>query len=228
MRSKLPLILSLAALAVALGGTAFGAIAAIPSGDRFTACYQTSDDILNRIVVLAEPDENCPSTYARVSWPATASSGGSGTPGPPGPPGPQGPAGPAGPPGAPGKPAAANALVTSVVMRNVTTTGRPAIARCSGIGKRSYAVGGGGAILSGGSYRISSSYPVGDSRGRPNGWAVAVQGMTRFNTYVPGSYGTTSSLGHRHTFDPGTRLLPLEGFGKAPVVRVFAICARLN
>jgi hypothetical protein len=110
----------------------------------------------------------------------------------------------------------------------VTTTGAPAIVRCGGIGKRSYAVGGGGAILSGGSYRIASSYPVGDANGRPNGWAVDVRGMTRFTTHVPGSYNTTSSLGHRHRFDPGTRLLPLEGFGKSPVVRVFAICARLG
>jgi hypothetical protein len=52
--------------------------------------------------------------------------------------------------------------------------------------------------------------------------------MVRFTTHAPGFYDTTSSLGHRHRFDPGTRLLPLEGFGKTPVVRVFAICARLN
>jgi hypothetical protein len=222
MRSKLPLILSATALAVAVGGTAFGAIAAIPSGGQFIACYQTSDNVLNRIVVLAEPNETCPNTYARVTWPATASGGGGGTPGPPG------PAGPAGSQGPPGPPAAANTLVTSVAMRDVTAAGKPAIVRCSGIGRRSYAVGGGGAILSGGSYRISSSYPVGDGRGRPNGWAVDVKGMVRFTTHAPGSYSTTASLGHRHRFDPGTRLLPLDGYGKSPVVRVFAICARLN
>jgi hypothetical protein len=230
MRSKLPLILSATALAVAVGGTAFGAFAAIPSGDRFTACYQTSDNILNRIVLLAEPEESCPSSYERVTWPATASAGGGGTPGPPGPPGPQGPAGPAGPQGAAGPPgrASANTLVTSVVTRDVTASGGPAIVRCGGIGRRSYAVGGGGAILSGGSYRIASSYPVGDGNRRPNGWAVAVKGMVRFTTHAPGFYGTTESLGHRHRFDPGTRLLPLEGYGRAPVVRVFAICARLG
>jgi hypothetical protein len=67
--------IALAALAVAVGGTALGAIAAIPSNDRFTACYQTSDELLSRIVVLAEPNERCPSTYARVTWPATVGGG---------------------------------------------------------------------------------------------------------------------------------------------------------
>src|SRR5512146_666041 len=61
----------LAALFVAIAGSAFGATAAIPENDRFTACYQTSTDLLSRIVVLAEPNEPCPNTYARITWPAT-------------------------------------------------------------------------------------------------------------------------------------------------------------
>jgi hypothetical protein len=119
-------------------------------------------------------------------------------------------------------------------MRDVTTTDEPAIARCLGIGKRRYAVGGGGAILSGGSYRIAASYPVGDDKGRPNGWAVKVAPMQRYTTQVIGSRTTSKTVGgafaggHTHQFDPGVRLMPLEGYGKAPVVRVFAICARLN
>jgi hypothetical protein len=63
------LVVAIAALAVALGGGAVAAIGAIPSDGRFAACYQTSDSILNRIVLLAEPGEECPNTYARVSWP---------------------------------------------------------------------------------------------------------------------------------------------------------------
>lgn len=81
------------AVTVAVATHAVAAIGAIPSDGRFTACYQTSDNVLNRVVVLAEPGEQCPATYARVTWPAQASGGAAG------PPGPQGPQGPAGPPG---------------------------------------------------------------------------------------------------------------------------------
>ena len=86
--------------------------------------------------------------------------------------------------------------------------------------------------LSGGSYRIAASYPVGDDKGRPNGWAVKVAPMQRYTTQVIGSRTTSKTVGgafaggHTHQFDPGVRLMPLEGYGKAPVVRVFAICAR--
>jgi hypothetical protein len=64
-------------------------------------------------------------------------------------------------------------------MREVTTTDGTVIVRCGGIGKRRYAVGGGGAIIGGGSYRIANSYPVGDASRRPNGWAVSVTGVRR-------------------------------------------------
>jgi hypothetical protein len=117
-------------------------------------------------------------------------------------------------------------------MREATTTGAPVMVRCGGIGKRRYAVGGGGAIVGGGSYRIASSYPVGDAKGRPNGWAVSVAGMRRYTTFVPGSQTSSRTIGgawagpHTHQYDPGSRLLPLEGFGQPAVVRVFAICAR--
>lgn len=237
MRLRRPspaLVVASAALVVAIGGSAIAAVGAIPSDGRFTACYQTSDNVLNRIVLLAEPGEQCPNSYARVSWPATASGGGGGIPGPQGPVGPTGPAGPQGPAGPPGKSAATNGLVASIAMREVTASwdGSPVIVRCGGIGKRRYAVGGGGAIINGASYRIKDSYPVGDDNGRPNGWAVVVTGMRRYTIVVPGSQTSSKTIGgawagpHTHQYDPGSRLLPLDGFGKQAVVRVFAICAR--
>ena len=66
------------------------------------------------------------------------------------------------------------------------------------------------------------------------GWAVSVTGMRRYTIHVPGSQTTSKTTGgafaggHTHQFDPGPRLLPLDGFGQPAVVRVFAICARLN
>lgn len=236
-RPSASLVVATAALLIAVGGTAIAAVGAIPSDGRFTACYQTSDSVLNRIVLLAEPGEQCPDTYARVSWPAQASGGGQGSAGPQGPagpPGPAGPAGPAGPQGLPGKAAGSSALVTSVVMREATTTGEPVVVRCGGIGKRRYAVGGGGAVVGGGSYRLGNSYPVGDDQRRPNGWAVNVAGVRRTTIVNPGRQTTSKTIGgafagpHTHQFDPGARLMPLDGFGKPAVVRVFAICARVG
>ena len=233
-RPSASLVVATAALLVAVGGTAIAAVGAIPSDGRFTACYQTSDSVLNRIVLLAEPGEQCPDTYARVSWPAQASGGGQGSAGPQGPAGPPGPAGPAGPQGQPGKAAGSSALVTSVVMREATTTGEPVVVRCGGIGKRRYAVGGGGAVVGGGSYRLGNSYPVGDDQRRPNGWAVSVAGVRRTTIVNPGRQTTSKTIGgafagpHTHQFDPGARLMLLDGFGKPAVVRVFAICARVG
>ena len=95
-KNRAALVLSAAALLLAIGGSGLAALAAIPQDGRFTACYQTSDSVLNRIVVLAEPNEGCPITYARVTWSQ------SGEAGPAGPParasglGPQGPRGPSG------------------------------------------------------------------------------------------------------------------------------------
>jgi hypothetical protein len=220
------LVVALAALVVAIGGTAVAAIGAIPSNGQFTACYQTSANLIDRIVVLAEPGEQCPNTYARVTWPAQASGGAQG---------PAGPAGPQGPPGPPGEPAATNALVASLVTREAKTDGSPVIVRCGGIGKRRYAVGGGGAILSDGTYRVTASYPVADAKGRPNGWAVSVMKGSRYTIKVPGVQTTSRTIGgafagpHTHQYDPGPRLLPLDGPPEKPAtVRVYAICARLG
>ena len=124
------------------------------------------------------------------------------------------------------------ALLASIASREVTTSSGTVIVRCGGIGKRRYAVGGGGASVGGGSYRIVSSYPVGDDQRRPNGWAVTVGGERRYAIVTPGSQTTSRTTGgafagpHTHQFDPGPRLLPLDGSGKPAVVRVFAICAR--
>ena len=74
-RPSAALVVAATALVVAIGGTAIAAVGAIPSDGRFTACYQTSDSLLNRIVLLAEPGEGCPNSYARVSWPAQATGG---------------------------------------------------------------------------------------------------------------------------------------------------------
>ena len=48
-RPSAALLVAIAALLVAVGGSAFGAIAAIPSNNTFTACYQTSDNLLDRM-----------------------------------------------------------------------------------------------------------------------------------------------------------------------------------
>ena len=233
-RPSAALVLAATALVVAVGGGAIAAFGAIPSDGQFTACYQTSDNLLDRVVLLAEPGEACPNTYARVTWPATAAAGGGGTPGPQGPAGPAGPAGPQGPPGPPGKPAASRGLLVSVVSRQETTTDGPVTVRCGAIGKRRDAVGGGGAIVGGGSYRIVASQPVLDDKGRPSGWSVSVGGVRRYTIVNPGSQTTSRTVGgafagpHTHQYDPGARLLPLEGYGPPAVVRVFAICARLG
>jgi len=72
-------VIALLALVVAAAGTG---IAAIPDGGgTFSGCYQGSDQLLDRILVLAEPGEACPATYQRVTW---------GQAGPAGPAGPQG------------------------------------------------------------------------------------------------------------------------------------------
>ena len=64
---------SLLALVIAAAGTG---IAAIPDGGgTFTACYQGSDQILDRVVVLAQPGEACPPTYERVAWAQTGPQG---------------------------------------------------------------------------------------------------------------------------------------------------------
>jgi hypothetical protein len=74
------MLVALLALVVAAAGTG---VAAIPDGGgTFTGCYQTSPDILNRIVLLAEPVEACPPSYARVTWGQTGPAGATGPAGP--------------------------------------------------------------------------------------------------------------------------------------------------
>lgn len=208
-------VIAAAALLVAVGGSAVAAIAAIPQGGRFTACYQTSNDVLNRIVVLAEPNENCPATYARVSW---SESGGGGPAGPQGPPGPQGPAGPAGS-------FDTTTLRLTVFERRVTVrSGGTAVARCP-VGGR--AVGGGGAVAS--SHELATSAPHVQNR-TPIGWEVVPLEKRRF-TIVPGgresTFRSTNIPIHSHRFDVGARLLPLEPRNAPTVVTVYAICLRL-
>ena len=62
-RPSASLVVATAALIVAVGGTAIAALGAIPSDGRFTACYQTSDSILNRTVFLPEMNFFSGSTF---------------------------------------------------------------------------------------------------------------------------------------------------------------------
>jgi hypothetical protein len=234
-RPSAALVVAIAALLVAIGGSAFGAIAAIPSNNTFTACYQTSDNVLDRIVVLAEPNEDCPNTYARVTWPATA--GGGGTPGPQGPPGPQGqpgqqgPAGPAGPPGS----AASVQLITKVVKNDtILRQDTPAVARCrsslGAVGRQFVAVGGG--VVASKENPPIATYPVVNAQGVAEGWAARLTEAKRFTIKVLGDV-PTSKAGfpeHRHTVNIGSILLPLEpkGFGHGVEITVYAVCARLG
>lgn len=219
------LVVATAALLVAIGGTAVAAIGAIPSDGRFTACYQTSGSILDRIVLLAEPGEQCPNTYARVSWPAQATGGAAG---PAGPQGPAGPAGPAGPPGAAGArgPSGASTgnlrLTLNVVQRRVT--GGQATVRCAS-GMR--AVGGGGEIHSGG-YMLRDSAPLVEQR-VPVGWSVRPKAVQRFayKTVDGGQLETALAAAHRHKYGRPPLYQPLEGAGSPAEVTVYAICARL-
>jgi hypothetical protein len=221
MKNRAALVLSATALVVAIGGSGLAAMAAIPQEGRFTACYQTSDSLLNRIVLLAEPNEGCPDTYARVSWPQSGGAGPTGPPGPQGLAGPQGPQGPRGPSGA-----AANSgtLIVSATERRITlTAGRDAIARCPKGGR---AVGGGGVIHNSG-YEAKSSYPLIEKR-VPIGWAFEPHKTPRygFKAVDGGLKETFLSAAHRHKFSSPPQLVPLESRGAPPEVTVYAICLR--
>jgi len=227
-RPSAALVVAGAALVVAVCGTAVAAVGAIPADGRFTACYQTSDSLLNRIVLLAEPGEQCPNTYARVSWPSQA---GDGTPGPQGPAGAAGPAGPAGPAGATGArgPAGSSAnsirLTLNVVQRRVTLDNRPdATVRCA---TGMSAVGGGGEIHSGG-YMLRDSVPLVEKR-VPVGWSVRPKAVQRFafKTVDGGQSETALAAAHRHKYTAPPQYYPLEGRGSPAEVTVYAICARL-
>ena len=218
-KNRAALVLSAAALLLAIGGSGLAALAAIPQDGRFTACYQTSDSVLNRIVVLAEPNEGCPNTYARVTW---SQSGGAGPAGPAGPQGPQGPQGPRGPSGA----ADSRTLIVSATERRVTLAGRrDAIARCP---KGARAVGGGGIIHNNYGYEPKSSYPLVEKR-VPTGWAFEPHAPQRygFKAVDGGLLETFLAAAHRHKFSSAPQLVPLVGGPGAPAqVTVYAICIR--
>jgi hypothetical protein len=231
------LVLAATALLVAIGGAAFGAVAAIPSNNTFTACYQTSDDLLNRIVVLAEPNESCPESYARVTWPASAGGGGAATPGPQGPIGPAGPQGSQGPPGPAGPPGSAASvhLITKVVKNEtVLRQDTAAVARCRSslgvVGRQFVAIGGG--VVGSKLYPPIASYPVVNAQGLAEGWAARLMELPRHTVKVTGDV-PTSRAGfppHRHTVNIGSVMLPLEprGFSQGVPITVYAVCARLG
>jgi hypothetical protein len=216
-RPSAALIVAVAALLVAVGGSALAAVAAIPQDGRFTACYQTSGDILNRIVLFAEPNEACPATYARVTW-----SQGGGAQGPQGPPGPQGPQGPAGPA------ADSTSIRLAVTQRRITMRqDQDAVVRCP-VGR---AVGGGEVVHNGRQYVPIGSYPFVENT-IPVGWAFRPQQQRRF-TVDPGRLESTRLWTglprHRHTFYEPARMLPLEAttLERMPVeVTVYVVCIR--
>lgn len=168
---RLALALSAAALFVAIGGSAIAAIAAIPQDGRFTACYQTSNSVLDRIVLFAEPNESCPSTYARVTWSQAGQAGPAGPQGPQGPPGPQGPAGSS----SQGSTGRFSTLVAQ--KRAHLSNGYEMTVKCptAALGKAvSLGVVGGGADAPG------PSYPSIDAKtGRATGWTFRLRSDTQ-------------------------------------------------
>lgn len=227
-RPSLPLVLSAAALIVAIGGSALAAVGAIPADGRFTACYQTSNSILDRIVLLAEPGEQCPNTYSRVSWPAQASGGSQGPAGPQGPVGPAGPAGPAGPQGPAGPRGLAastqRSKVDLAVVKREVVGSSPAVARCP-TGYR--AVGGGGVVEKG--YTLLSSMPHVEKR-VPVGWAIDVYQLPRTKIFENVPQKTKKTVGgaffpaHDHTYFLGPFLMRLEPSRKPAEFTVYVVC----
>ena len=223
-RPSAALVVAATALVVAIGGTAIAAVGAIPSDGRFTACYQTSDSVLNRIVLLAEPGEGCPNSYARVSWPAQATGGAQGPAGPAGPAGPPGAAGPAGPRGQAGPRGLAGSAQRSkvdltVVSRDVRG-GSPAVARCPS-GYR--AVGGGGVVERG--YVVRSSFPHVENR-VPVGWAIEAYELPRTKIFenVPQTTRSSGVPSHDHQYFLGPFLMRLEPSRRPIEVTVYAVC----
>jgi hypothetical protein len=233
-------VLSAAALVVAIGGTAIAAVGAIPADGRFTACYQNSDRVGTRVVVLAHPNEQCPVGFERVTWPAQASSGVAGPQGPQGPAGPPGATGPQGPAGLAGAagPRGPSGIASSAAKLAVTVVERKvehdkdadAVARCR---KGYHAVGGGGTVESG--HIVQSSHPV-VSNGATVGWAIRPKRLPRWKVepgqrYITSAEQTLGSYGktHSHRYFVDAHMVPLveTSFEKDPtVVTVYAVCAR--
>ena len=230
-RPSAALVVAAAALVVAVGGSAIAAVGAIPADGRFTACYQTSGNVFNRIVLLAEPGEQCPNTYARINWPAQAGGSAAGPAGPQGPAGPVGPAGPAGPAGPRGASGAADLtkLAYAVVQREVVLASDHATARCP---KGTLATGGGVADIDY-KHRLAGSYPHVENR-TPVGWTIQLGNAPRFTT-IPSERANTSpeqtigSFGktHSHKYILPARLMSLVGGPGPAKVRIYAVCARL-
>jgi len=214
------MLVALAALFVAIGGSALGAIAAIPQNDRFTACYQTSSSVLDRIVLLAEPGEACPNTYARVTWPATASGGAQG------PPGPQGPQGPQGPPGN----ASTAVLSTSVVARQaVLGSDDDMTVMCP---SNRQAVGG-GADAPGESFPVVKIPKGKGLRAVAVGWTFRLKlppPQVRLSTAEPYNVSTNKASfpEHRHSFTLyGIPRTLVPRVPRARPVTAYVICARM-
>ena len=232
-RPSASLVVATAALLIAVGGTAIAAVGAIPADGRFTACYQSSNSLLNRIVLLAEPGEQCPNSYARVTWPAQAAGGSQGPAGPAGPTGAQGPAGPAGPAGPRG--AAGSSARTQLVYAAVERERLPdergdASARCP---TGTFAVGGGGTTKRA-PLALSSSRPLLE-KGKSVGWTVRVFHERQFRIFenvaqkTKENRGVVTAPAHDHTYFLGPFLMALEKRALAsdpPPVTVFAVCVR--
>ena len=213
-RPSASLVVATAALLIAVGGTAIAAVGAIPADGRFTACYQSSNSLLNRIVLLAEPGEQCPNSYARVTWPAQTSGGSQGPAGPAGPTGAQGPAGPAGPAGPRG--AAGSSARTQLVYAAVERERLPdergdASARCP---TGTFAVGGGGTTKRA-PLALSSSRPLLE-KGKSVGWTVRVFHERQFRIFenvaqkTKENRGVVTAPAHDHTYFRGPFLMALE------------------
>lgn len=212
-KNRAALVLSAAALLLAIGGSGLAALAAIPQDGRFTACYQTSDSVLNRIVVLAEPNEGCPNTYARVTW---SQSGGAGPAGPAGPQGPRGPSGAAD----------SRTLIVSATERRVTLAGRrDAIARCP---KGARAVGGGGSSTTTPGTSRKAAIHSSRSAFRPAGRSSRMRhSATDSRLSTAGYWRHSWQRAHRHKFSSRPQLVPLVAGPGAPAqVTVYAICIR--
>jgi hypothetical protein len=217
-------VVACVALVVAIGGSALAAVGAIPSDGRFTACYQTSRSILDRIVVLAEPGEQCPNTYSRVSWPAQESGGAQGPAGPQGPVGPAGPAGPIGPQGVAGPrglaATAQRSKVDLTVVKRDVRGGSSAVAECP-TGYR--AVGGGGVVEPG--YSVVSSMPHVEKR-VPVGWEIGVYQLPRTKIFenVPQTTRSGGTPSHDHQYFLGPFLVRLAPSKQPVEMTVYAVC----
>ena len=211
-RPSASLVVATAALLIAVGGTAIAAVGAIPADGRFTACYQSSNSLLNRIVLLAEPGEQCPNSYARVTWPAQAAGGS------------QGPRG-----RADRSPGACRAGRACRAARRGRVVGAHPTGLRGGRGERlpdergdasarcptgTFAVGGGGTTKRA-PLALSSSRPLLE-KGKSVGWTVRVFHERQFRIFenvaqkTKENRGVVTAPAHDHTYFLGPFLMALE------------------